>query len=142
MSRKKKIFARAGIVVVPGGVAFANFKFKKTDGITVNTEGIQRRLEAIVNASGKIQPKTLVNISADTSGRVTELAVNEGDRVAKGSSCSRSTRATCGRACRAARRVMPSRLQLGSWARDGSEQGRAAAGRRRRQAAARAVEAG
>jgi len=66
-------------------VAFANVKFKKKDGVTVNTEAIQkRRLEAIVSASGKIQPKTLVNISADTMGRVTGLAVNEGDRVAKG----------------------------------------------------------
>ena len=85
MSRKKKIFIGVGIVVVLGAVAFANFKFKKADGIVVNTEAIQkRRLEAIVNASGKIQPKRSVNISADTSGRVTELAVNEGDRVAKG----------------------------------------------------------
>jgi HlyD family secretion protein len=41
-------------------------------------------LEAIVSASGKIQPKRLVNISADTMGRVTELAVNEGDRIQKG----------------------------------------------------------
>ncbi len=85
MSRKKKIFIGVGILVVLGAVAFANFKFKKTDGIVVNTEAIQkRRLEAIVNASGKIQPKRSVNISADTSGRVTELAVNEGDRVSKG----------------------------------------------------------
>jgi HlyD family secretion protein len=85
MSRKKKIFIGAGVVVVLGAVAFANFKFKRTDGLTVNTEAIQkRRLEAIVNASGKIQPKTLVNISADTSGRVTELAVEEGQRVKKG----------------------------------------------------------
>ncbi len=44
----------------------------------------KRRLEAIVSASGKIQPRTLVNISADTMGRVTGLAVNEGDRVTKG----------------------------------------------------------
>ena len=85
MTRKKKTFIGLGIVVVLGAVAFANFKFKRTDGITVNTEAVQkRRLEAIVSASGKIQPKTLVNISADTSGRVTDLDVNEGDRVSKG----------------------------------------------------------
>jgi HlyD family secretion protein len=85
MSRKKKIFIGVGVVVVLGAIAFANFKFKRTDAVTVNTEAIQkRRLEAIVNASGKIQPKTLVNISADTSGRVTELAVEEGQRVTKG----------------------------------------------------------
>ena len=85
MSRNKKILIGVGIVVLLGAVAFANVKFKKKDGVTVNTEAVQkRRLEAIVSASGKIQPKTLVNISADTMGRVTGLAVNEGDRVAKG----------------------------------------------------------
>jgi HlyD family secretion protein len=85
MTGKKKLLIGGGIVVALGAIAFANFKFKKAPGITVNTEAIQkRRLEAIVSASGKIQPKRSVNISADTSGRVTELAVNEGDRVAKG----------------------------------------------------------
>ena len=85
MSRKKKILIGVGIAVILGAVAFANVKFKKKEGITVNVEGIQKRnLEAIVSASGKIQPKTLVNISADTMGRVTGLAVNEGDRVTRG----------------------------------------------------------
>ena len=75
----------AGIVVVLGGVAFANFKFKRTEGVTVNVEAVRKRkLDAIVSASGKIQPKRFVNISADTSGRVTDLAVNEGDRVTQG----------------------------------------------------------
>ena len=37
-----------------------------------------------MSASGKIQPKRSVNISADTMGRVTDLAVDEGDRVTKG----------------------------------------------------------
>ena len=37
-----------------------------------------------MSASGKIQPKRLVNISAETPGRVVDLAVNEGDRVKKG----------------------------------------------------------
>ena len=85
MSRKKKIIIGVGIVIVLGAIAFANFKFKRQEGISVTTEAIQKRkLEAIVSASGKIQPKRFVNISADTSGRVTELAVNEGDRVKQG----------------------------------------------------------
>jgi HlyD family secretion protein len=85
MSRKKKVFIGIGVVVLLAAMAFANFKFKKTAGVEVNTEGIQKRdLSSIVSASGKIQPKTLVNISADTMGRVTGLAVNEGDRVTKG----------------------------------------------------------
>ena len=79
MSGKKKILIGVGIVVVLGGVAFANVKFKRNTGIEVTTEAIKkRRLEAIVNASGKIQPKRDVNISADTMGRVTDLAVDEG----------------------------------------------------------------
>jgi HlyD family secretion protein len=85
MSRKKKIFIGLGIVVVLGAVAFANFRFKRDEGITVNTERVQKRkLDAVVSASGKIQAKRTVNISADSSGRVTELAVNEGDRVKEG----------------------------------------------------------
>jgi HlyD family secretion protein len=51
----------------------------------VTTDVIKTRdLEAVVSASGKIQPKRLVNISADTPGRVVDLAVNEGDRIKKG----------------------------------------------------------
>jgi HlyD family secretion protein len=85
MTRNKKMLIGVGIVVVLGAVAYANFRFRRQDGITVNTEKIQTRsLDAIVSASGKIQPKLSVNISADTSGRVTELAVNEGDQVSRG----------------------------------------------------------
>ena len=61
----------------------------------------------IVSASGKIQPKRFVNISADTSGRVVDLAVNEGDRVDAGSvpDANRSANA-CARASRAAQAAL------------------------------------
>ena len=85
MSRNKKILIGVGIVVVLGAIAFANVKFKKSSGVEVQYETIEKRnLEAIVSASGKIQPKRSVNISADTMGRVTHLAVNEGETVTKG----------------------------------------------------------
>jgi HlyD family secretion protein len=85
MSRNKKILIGGGIVVVLAAVVFANIKFKRQDGLAVNVEAIQKRdLQAIVSASGKIQPRTLVNISADTMGRVTQLSVEEGQRVQKG----------------------------------------------------------
>jgi HlyD family secretion protein len=85
LTRNKKIMIGAGVAVVLAGVAYANVRFKRVEGVTVNTEKIQKRdLQAIVSASGKIQPKRFVNISADTSGRVTDLAVNEGERVTKG----------------------------------------------------------
>lgn len=85
MTAKKKVLIGVGLVVVLGAVAFANFRFKRVIAVTVNTETIQKRsLDAIVSASGKIQPKRSVNISADTMGRVTDLAVEEGDRIEKG----------------------------------------------------------
>ena len=85
MSRNKKILIGVGIVVLLGAIGYANFAFTRQEGTEVNVETIQKRdLQAIVSASGKIQPRTLVNISADTMGRVTDLAVEEGQRVQKG----------------------------------------------------------
>jgi len=85
LTRNKKILIGAGVAVALAGIAYANIAFKRVDGIAVNTEVIKKQnLKAIVSASGKIQPMRFVNISADTSGRVTDLAVNEGDRVSKG----------------------------------------------------------
>src|ERR1043166_9679979 len=84
MSRRN-ILIIIGFVVVAAAVVGANLYFKKDQGVVVTTEVIKTRdLEAVVSASGKIQPKRLVNISADTPGRVVNLAVNEGDRVTKG----------------------------------------------------------
>src|SRR6267154_4921611 len=81
MSRKN-VFIVIAVVIAAGAVVGANFYFKKDKGLTVNTDVIKARdLQAIVSASGKIQPKRLVKISAETSGKVVNLAVNEGDRV-------------------------------------------------------------
>src|SRR5437870_9680379 len=81
MSRKNVLIA-VGVVVLGGAVVGANLYFKKDKGLAVTTEAIKKRdLEAVVSASGKIQPKRLVQISADAPGRVVNLAVNEGDRV-------------------------------------------------------------
>ena len=54
-------------------------------GTLVTAENVQRRdLESIVSASGKIEPKRSVNISAQSMGRVTRIGVREGDRVHAG----------------------------------------------------------
>jgi HlyD family secretion protein len=84
MSRKNVLIAVA-VVLVGAAVVAANLYFKRDKGLTVTTDVVKTRdLEAIVSASGKIQPKRLVNISAETAGRVVDLAVNEGDRITKG----------------------------------------------------------
>src|SRR6266705_2725507 len=73
------------VVLVGAAVVAANLWYKRDTSPTVTTEAIKARdLEAVVSASGKIQPKRLVNISADTPGRAVNLAVNEGDRIHKG----------------------------------------------------------
>lgn len=85
MSRNKKIMIAIGVAILLGGLAYANFAFTRQEGLEVNVEKVQKRdLQAIVSASGKIQPQRLVNISADTMGRVTDLRVEEGQRVQKG----------------------------------------------------------
>jgi HlyD family secretion protein len=85
MTKRKNLWIALAVVLIGAAVAGANLYYRRDKGIIVTTEAIKSRdLEAIVSASGKIQPKRLVNISADTPGRVVNLAVNEGDRVTKG----------------------------------------------------------
>jgi HlyD family secretion protein len=85
VSTGKKVIIGVVAVVVLGGAVAGNVWMKRTPGKTVTIEKVQTRdLEAIVSASGKIQARTTVNISADTVGRVTELAVDEGQKVTKG----------------------------------------------------------
>jgi HlyD family secretion protein len=82
--RRKWILVIIILVLVAGSVA-AYFARRGDQGTPVSAEVIQRRdLEAIVSASGKIDPRKTVNISAQSMGRVTKLAVNEGQRVTAG----------------------------------------------------------
>src|ERR1700756_4631965 len=84
MSRKNVLIA-IGVVLLGAAVVAANLYFRREKGLTVTTDPVRARgPEAIVSASGKVQPKRLVKISAETSGRVVNLAVNEGDRIRKG----------------------------------------------------------
>ena len=82
---RKKIIIGALIVVVAGALVAANVYFKREKGVEVQVEKIKKHdLESIVSASGKIQARTSVNISANSMGRVTKLAVEEGARVKMG----------------------------------------------------------
>jgi HlyD family secretion protein len=85
VTRKKKIVIAIIAVAVIAGGAGASIYFRRPNLLTVNAEALRKRdLEAIVSASGKIQPKRQINISANTMGRVTRLAVEEGQRVKRG----------------------------------------------------------
>lgn len=85
MTRNVKIAIGAAAVVVIGGIVAASIMSTRKGGVEVKTEKVEKRdLTAIVTASGKIQPKKKVDISADVMGRVIELAVDEGDLVREG----------------------------------------------------------
>lgn len=83
--KRKKLWIGGAVLAVVAALVYANFAFKRTAGKSVNVEAVKNRdLEAIVSASGKVQAKRTVNISADTSGRIIQLSVEEGDRVKAG----------------------------------------------------------
>jgi HlyD family secretion protein len=82
--RKRAVLGAIAALVIGSGVAgYWHYQRRKLPEVQVE-KVVRRNLEAIVSASGKIQPKKLVNISADTVGRVTKLSVEEGDFVKKG----------------------------------------------------------
>ena len=73
------------VILIGAALVFFNLRFRQFTGPTVDVETIETRaLEALVSASGKIQPQLSVDISASTVGRVMRLAVSEGDRVEAG----------------------------------------------------------
>jgi len=81
----RKIALIVFMVLVGVALAVANLQFQRSNAAEVEVEVLQRRdLEAIVSASGKIQPKLSVDISASMVGKVTKLAVEEGARVNAG----------------------------------------------------------
>ena len=86
MSRRKKIAFFGVIPVVLAASAFALMsRTGKSDLIEVETAAVEaRKIVQTVVATGRIQPVTQINISADVSAKITRLAVKEGDWVEKG----------------------------------------------------------
>ena len=72
-------------MAIAAALVAANLWYRRSNAPEVDVEMIERRdLIAIVSAPGTIQPQLLVEMSASTMGRVTHLAVEEGERVAAG----------------------------------------------------------
>jgi HlyD family secretion protein len=85
MSKRNKVLLGAGGAVLLVLLVVVSASAKREKGTEVRFEKVGRRdLVAAVTASGKIQPKKKVDISADITGRVTRIAVREGDYVQKG----------------------------------------------------------
>ncbi|MEO7360122.1 MAG: efflux RND transporter periplasmic adaptor subunit [Gemmatimonadaceae bacterium] len=82
-------FVKFGLPVIIiagiGSLAWVNQQKKNSKPVDVRIEAAENRdLVATVVASGQIQPRTKVNVSADVTGKIIRLAVKEGDIVTKG----------------------------------------------------------
>ena len=82
----KKVLIILVIVLVLAGGALWFFKFKDRgpEGVEVEVAPVATMtIVETVEATGRIQPKMQVNISADVSAKITRLEVDEGDWVEK-----------------------------------------------------------
>jgi HlyD family secretion protein len=86
MSRGLKVGLIVGVVALAaGGVVAYRIHAKQNAGTEVRMEKVGHRdLVSAVTASGKIEAKTSVDISADITGRIIKIAVREGDLVRRG----------------------------------------------------------
>ena len=85
MSRGKKILIGIGVLAVLAIMTVVALRGGRDGAVDVRTENVSRRdLVARVSATGYLEPKRSVDISADVSGRIVELKVEEGDAVTEG----------------------------------------------------------
>ena len=83
--KKKTLWITVGALVVAAGAGAMIVSGGKEELQEVQTATINREtIVQTVNATGRIQPKTQIRISADVSGKIIALHVEEGDWVEKG----------------------------------------------------------
>jgi len=82
----KRILIVAVVLLALGAMVFAGVRSKGRDkGTKVYAEEVTRRsLTQVVKASGEIDPRVKVNISAHVVGKIEKLYVEEGDRIQAG----------------------------------------------------------
>lgn len=84
-SKKKKIIIATVVVLLLGTVVGFSVFSRRTDQTEVQTGKVERRalLESKVTANGEVRPIQFINLTAEVSGRVTDIFVKEGDQVTK-----------------------------------------------------------
>jgi HlyD family secretion protein len=82
----KKILIGIAVALVLAAIVFASLRAQgREKGVKVYAEPVVRREVAqIVKASGELEPRVKVNISAHVIGKIEKLFVQEGDRIEKG----------------------------------------------------------
>ncbi|MBL8204323.1 MAG: efflux RND transporter periplasmic adaptor subunit [Blastocatellia bacterium] len=86
VSKKKKIIIASILVLIISGIIVASVYARRSDAPEVQTAKVEKRnlLESKVTANGEVRPIQLINLTAEVSGRVTDVFVKEGDLVKKG----------------------------------------------------------
>jgi len=85
MKKWKKIAIVSVALVVLIVVVTASVQISNKDLVTVQTGKVAKQdLNQLVTASGEIKPLLYVNVGSQAFGRLTQIAVKEGDRVRKG----------------------------------------------------------
>ncbi|NNJ55839.1 MAG: efflux RND transporter periplasmic adaptor subunit [Bacteroidia bacterium] len=81
---KKNILIGAGLLILVIALILIG-KNRKKGELEVNVTQVEKRtIISTVSANGKIRPEAEVKISADVSGEITQLYVQEGDTVKEG----------------------------------------------------------
>jgi HlyD family secretion protein len=85
MGKKAKWTIGIVAIVGVGSLIAASDGKRGNKAVEVRMENVQKRdLVASVTASGQIRPQTKVDIASDVSGKITKLAVKEGQMVTAG----------------------------------------------------------
>lgn len=83
--RKKLIFIVVPVVVLIIVFALLSMRGNSDEAVPVTTAKVDKqKVVQTVTATGRIQPKTQVKISADVAAKITKLEIKEGDWVEKG----------------------------------------------------------
>ena len=84
-STARKLVIFVAILILVAAVVAVTLLRSGRDKVTVQTVRAARQdIAAVVTASGEITPKTYADISPNNVGQITDLYVQEGDRVHKG----------------------------------------------------------
>jgi HlyD family secretion protein len=85
MKTWQKVGIGAALAVIGAGAAGFAIREWKKGFTTVQTGAVTREdLTSVVTASGEIRPKNYTNVLGEGMGKITDIAVKEGDRVKKG----------------------------------------------------------
>jgi HlyD family secretion protein len=85
MNMWKKIGIGAGVAaILTGGIWIAIWQINKNVATVQTAPAVRQDLTALVTASGEVKPLTYTNVLGEGIGKITYIAVKEGDHVKKG----------------------------------------------------------